>query len=472
MGGFFTIGEKKDRPGIYKRRVNVGAAETVGARAGIGAAVVTGDYGPLNKAVVVDASTDLTPILGSESGNGYKVVKEMLRGGVETVVVVRAGTGGTAASVTLKDDAETPASVVTLTAKAPGTMAMSVTVKANLVDSSLKDVTIYTGTTVLENFQIVAGSGEVDGIVAALANSAYVTASKVAAGTGTLGTVTQAAFAGGVAPTVNASAYSTALDTANTELFDVVVVDTNDTAVHAVVASFVARIFQGGDYPIAVLSEPHTVALATRMSNAAAFNDEKVVYVLGGWTDASGNAYDGYLAAARIGGMVAAIPANDSLTHKTVAGAVSLTEALTNTNIIAAIKAGCLVISRSKTGGIMIEKAINTLVTVDAEHDAGWKKIRRTKTRFEMMYRIETTLDPFVGAVNNDNDGRAAIIAAGQSVLDAMVGEGKIFSGATFALDENYPPEGDSAWFVISVDDIDSFETGYLTFQFRFSPES
>jgi hypothetical protein len=88
-----------------------------------------------------------------------------------------------------------------------------------------------------------------------------------------------------------------------------------------------------------------------------------------------------------------------------------------------------------------------------------------------MMSRIEITLDRFTGQVNNDNDGRAAIIAAGQAVLDAMVGEGKLFTGASFELDESNPPEGDSAWFVITADDIDSFETGYLSFMFRFTAD-
>ena len=124
----------------------------------------------------------------------------------------------------------------------------------------------------------------------------------------------------------------------------------------------------------------------------------------------------------------------------------------------------------SKSRQIQIEKAINTLVTPDADQDAGWKKIRRVKERFELMDRIDTTLDPMVGKVDNDTDGRAAIVAAAQRVIDAMIGEKKLLAG-TVVEDEGNPPRGDMAWFILAIDDLDSIETIYLTYRFRFAAE-
>ena len=72
--------------------------------------------------------------------------------------------------------------------------------------------------------------------------------------------------------------------------------------------------------------------------------------------------------------------------------------------------------------------------------------------------------------MDNDPDGRAAVIAAAQRVIDAMVGEKKLLSG-TVIEDEGNPAQGDSAWFIIAVDDLDSIETIYLTFRFRFAAE-
>ena len=52
-----------------------------------------------------------------------------------------------------------------------------------------------------------------------------------------------------------------------------------------------------------------------------------------------------------------------------------------------------------------------------------------------------------------------------------MVGEKKISPGGTVELDASNPPKGDSAWFHISPDDIDSMEIFYLTYRYRFAPE-
>ena len=51
-----------------------------------------------------------------------------------------------------------------------------------------------------------------------------------------------------------------------------------------------------------------------------------------------------------------------------------------------------------------------------------------------------------------------------------MVGEKKLLQGDAFE-DETNPPQGDSAWFVIEVDDIDSVEFIYLAYRFRYAAE-
>lgn len=170
--------------------------------------------------------------------------------------------------------------------------------------------------------------------------------------------------------------------------------------------------------------------------------------------------------------MIAASAANESLTHTVISGATTLNEALTNAQIKKALKSGCIVLSLSKSRQVWIEKAINTLVTLAANQDAGWKKIRRVKTRYELMNRIEATVEPMIGTVDNDADGRAAIIAAAQRVVDAMAGEKKLIPGGTVTEDANNPATGDSAWFIVAVDDLDSIETIYLTFRFRFAADT
>ena len=129
-----------------------------------------------------------------------------------------------------------------------------------------------------------------------------------------------------------------------------------------------------------------------------------------------------------------------------------------------------LMVSLSPDGSVWYDTGINTLTAPDSDtQDAGWKKIRRVKTRFELIDRLDRELGPKVGKVSCDSDGVADIIQTGQRVLDAMANEGKLLSGATFTEDSSNPHGGDSAWFVIQADDIDSLEKIYLLYQFRYS---
>ena len=152
-----------------------------------------------------------------------------------------------------------------------------------------------------------------------------------------------------------------------------------------------------------------------------------------------------------------------------MSGYADLAETLTNTQIEKALLSGCIVLTKNSSGQVWIEQGINTLITPSGNEDEGWKKIRRVKTRFELMQRIGDTTDALIGKINNDTDGRAAIVAAGQSVIDTMIAEKKLAPGSIMTEDSANPAKGDSAWFVIAVDDIDSIEKIYLTYRFRFS---
>lgn len=472
MAGIFTIGETKARPGVYTRYENAGGVSLAGAVNGIGAAIIKANWGPLNQLVELDGANAVAPAFGSALT--VDTITEMFTGGCSKVKAVRAGTGGTPTTISLKDDTNL-VDVVTITAKYPGDRAFNVTIRDSLTNTEKRECIIYEGTTEFEKVEFTkgaAGIGEPAALVAAFANSKNFTATKVADGSKVMKAVAQSAMTAGTNPDVATAQYSTALDVLEAGKWNVLCVDTVDVAVHALVQAFIQRIYLAGAMPMACVSEPKTVDLDTRMSNAAAFNDEKMHYVLNSAYDASGNLYDGYKLAARIGGMIAAVASNTSLTHTVVSGLVSLAEPLTNSQIEKALTKGCLVLSVNANDQIWIESAINTLVTPSGNQDAGWKKIRRTKTRFELMDRIIATTDPLIGKINNDSDGRATFMAAAQGVINAMIGEKKLLPGGTIYEDTNNPPAGDSAWFIIAVDDIDSIEKAYLTFKFRFSPES
>lgn len=459
MSGFFTIGEIKDRPGVYYRYENAGSAES-DADEGIGAVVGHSDWGPLNTPVHVTPDTSILAAIGS--GDGVDAVTEMMHGGCNEVVFVRIGSGGTKPTITF--------SGITLTAKYPSSRLFSITVKETLEDASVKKFVLYEGSTILETktFTADANATEAQALATALENSKYVDV-VVASSASTVAETNQASFTAGVDPTSTISSYSAGFEALEPEYFNVLCVDSTQNSVHAMVEAFLDRIYEAGAFPMAIVAEDMSIAYDTRMTHAATFNDEKMVYLLNGFVTANG-AMRRFLAAARIGGMIAASDSNTSLTHQVIADAIGLDESFTNTQIIKGLKKGCLILSLNSSKEVMIEKAITTLVSLGDNQDRGWKKIRRVKTRMELMRRIQNTVDALIGKVDNDEDGRATIIAAIQRVLDAMIGEKKLSSG-TANLDETNAPYGDSAWFVIAVDDLDSIETIYLTYQYRFAVE-
>lgn len=93
---------------------------------------------------------------------------------------------------------------------------------------------------------------------------------------------------------------------------------------------------------------------------------------------------------------------------------------------------------------------------------------QESKTRYELIRRMNVTADNLVGKIDNDKNGRATVISQLQAVGTAMVSEGKLISCTVFE-SQTSTADSDSAWFEIAVVDKDSMEHIYLTYKFRFS---
>lgn len=468
MSGTFAPGEIKTRPGNYVRYENAGANPQAAVIAGVVAAAFQADWGPIGVVREIASVSEGEAMYGKAGRT--EILSLIKRGGATKIKAVRVGTGGTKGTLTLKDTtSNTAVDVVTLTAKYEGARALSATVRDSLTDTTKREVIFYSGTLELQRITFAKGSGEVDAIVAAVnaTDGAVATAVKAAAGSGTLAAVTQSAFAGGADPVIANSDYSAAFTLLESEKWNVLALDTSDAAVHTLANAYIKRVRDAGMFVMGVVGQLTNVALATRMGEAAALNNEAMVYVLNGFYDSGSALMDGYKAAAVIAGMVAATASNQSLTHSIIPGAVSIAGALTNTQIEACILGGALALTSSQTGGVWIESAINTLVTPAANQDVGWKKIRRTKTRYELLNRIIENTDPITGKVDNDENGRATVLAVAQGVINAMISEGKLVSGSA-SEDSSNVASGDSAWFTLSVIDKDSIEKTYWTFRFQF----
>lgn len=474
MAVFYHEGETKKRPGVYQRHTNVGFdILTNGAQDGICAIPVKASWGPLGKVIRNTLASDLTKNYGKgEYGTGYTVpaAAAMFAGGASTVYTYRLGTGGTAASKELT-------SGLTATAKYVGTMPLSVAVQEKLGDSTRKQLQVYTGTTLVETWEFAAGEAEGAALIAAAAESSYIILSATGEAPATVPVlaVASGALTGGVDPTVTNSDYSAAFAALEPYYYNTIALDVDDDkdmTLSLLLHSYLANAYKLGKLGVAVVGEKTTVEFETRCAHSRSFNDAKVVYLGGGYM-AGTDSKDGVMAICYTAGVIASTPSNQGITHTVVKGATELCESLTYAQYEDAIDAGMLLLSMAPDGTIWYDSGINTLINPDSgTQDDGWKKIRRVKVRFELLDRLDRVLMPKVGRVPADSNGVADVIQTGRRVLDAMVTEGKIMAGATFAEDPANPMTGDSAWFIIQADDVDSLEKIYLQYQFRYTQNS
>ena len=281
----------------------------------------------------------------------------------------------------------------------------------------------------------------------------------------------QTDFLCGTNPTITNADYSNAFTLLEPYVFNAICIDTESVAVHTLLTAFIQKIYNDGNIlPFAVIAESTSVPFETRLAHAKAINAYNVIYVGGGAIDTLGQPLEGVRAAARVAAMVASTACNQSLTHKVVTGMTDVLEMLTNSQYEQSIDAGMLTFSTSSSGNVWIESAITTLNMPQGEEDEGWKKIKRTKIRKELMNRASATVEPLIGNINNDGDGRATVMIAIGNLLSLMHTEGKLLEGGYIEIDKNNLPQGDSAWFNIYADDIDSLEKIYFVYKFRYSP--
>ncbi len=471
MAVFYNEGETKVRPGVYQRYTTSDVRIT-GAQDGICAIPIRAHWGPLNAVVSNTIDTILKNYGAGTYSENYTVpaAQAMFEGGATTVYTYRMGSGGKQASMLLKAG-ETDA--VKAAAKYPGAFELVLSIQPKIGSNTKKEVNIYTGASLVETFEFEASeTDEPANIVEACKKSKYIDFSVIDNASGALDNVAAAsgALTGGEDPAVTNEDYSKAFEALEPYYYNCIALDVDDDETLSktlLLQAYLDNAYKMGKLGIAVVGEKSSVDFETRLKHAHALNDEKFVYLGSGWRTLS-DKFDGVLAICRTAGTIASTPANQSVTHSVIKGATELLESFTYTQYADAIQNGMLLPSMSNGGDVWYDSGINTLITPKENQDDGWKKIRRTKTRFELFDRVDRALQPKAGRVNCDTDGIGDIIQTATRVLNSMVSERKLLAGASFKC-EKYA--ADSAWFVIIADDIDSLEKIYLHYQFRFSTE-
>lgn len=459
MAQIFREGETKVRPDVYYRYSNKGTNDKVGAVDGINALVMQSSWGPVGQVMTFTKAADMVNTYGSCDGS--KMAEAMFEEGAGTIHVYRAGgTGGAKGTLTQGEN-------VVITAKYEGDFPIKIKVQKKPGDE-VKQCFVIVDDAVKESFLFDAvGEAEASALAELLADSEYVTME--AGKTGAVADFEQL-LTGGSDPSVTGDGYVEGFYALEPYFYNVICCDTVADGVANLLHEYIDEAVKIGKFPIGVFGADVTKPFNERKAKAAAFNDEQAAFVGNVYTDMNGKAATPVMAVARLAGAIASTPSNKSIVHRAIKNASDVPEKFTNAQYEEAILSGMILFSKSSDGQIWFDSGVTTLVNPEENQDAGWKKLKRTKVRNELMHRLDVMMEKKIGKINCDNDGIADVLQAGMGLLKDMAGEKKIMDGGTFVLDEENPKTSDSAWFIVEADDIDTMEKIYLHYRFSNMP--
>lgn len=195
-----------------------------------------------------------------------------------------------------------------LSTKYPSGAKFTATIREKLGDSSKKECIVYLDGSEFEKVTFAAGAEEATALKEAFASSKNFVVDTTGA-SGAVAAVSQSAFADGADPTVTNADYSAGLKEVEKYFFNTICVDTEDAAVHALVAAFLDRIYLAGSFGMAIVTPKPSASLEDRMTSISSFDTENVIAPLNANANAGNEELKGYQVLRILQGVVAATPA-------------------------------------------------------------------------------------------------------------------------------------------------------------------
>lgn len=480
-GGTWSPTETKVRPGFYMNFVAAALAAIKGGTRGIVALPLKANWGPVRQFVEITSEAELIAAYTSQESasiTAYTAGRFALLGGAKKLLGYRLADANAAkASLTLNDTtAPAPVAVLKLETKYETTRDFRVTTRVNAVDNTKQDIVLYEGTKQLRVFTFTFGIGGVDAAVASINNDTgnlWITAAKLADGTGQLAVVNSQPFAGGnngTAAIVNDD-YVNAMAAFEARDFHVFTLDgMTEPALQASVKAWIERLRNEGKGVMAVMGGTAAADADVTQGNtrSTGFNHEGVVNVI---TSAkfAGTLYSSAQIAPYIAGLIAGQRLNESTTYA-VTPFEDVSPRLTNSQIVAAINAGSFVLVHDGEK-VKCEKGINTLTSLRTGQNDQWKKIRTIRVMDAINGDLlKSASDNYIGKVNNNDDGKVALLNACKQYMDKLVLGGLVERDYLVYLDPDYHPalaQPDEVYIKWEARIVDSMERIYGTFVVR-----
>ena len=444
MAGGTWNKQDKVRPGVY---INF-TSETqkglsVGSR-GVVAICEPMSWGPVGKVMEVTAGADTTSFCGYPAYMPQaRFLQEIFKGSDRTKsptkVLLYRPSASSAVQATVTEGQ------MTATALYPGVRGNDITI---VVTEQADAEGTFDVQTVLDGVVVDTQTAKK---VEELKANAWVTFS----GTGALTETAGAKLATGADGTVEAAAYTTFLQTIEAYDFDVLIYDGDDSTVQAAMVNFVERIANTqGRYT-------QLVAYGLKVPDSRFVIN--VCSDIKGISFADGTTLTGKQLCWWVGGAEAGANYNESLTYAKYLDAVSVTPAMTNDQIIAALQAGKFVVF-AENGTVKVDSDINSLTTFTADISKSYQKNRVIRTLHTIANDLYAQFSKsFIGVVDNNATGRDLFKAVIVGYLLEMQANNAIQNFVPEDVDVLPGDEIDGVVINLRVQPVDAAEKLYIT---------
>lgn len=462
-GGTWSYSEKKERAGLYINFKAAAAAQIQGGSRGIVAMPIKADWGPLNEFVTITTEKELYDTFGT--GGTVKLAKRALVAGKDykpsKLLLYRiAGTSVKKASVN-------NGTVLKIEAKYHGTDGNKInySVADNIIDGTKKDFKIFNGNVLLKTYTVtptdIAGLAS---IVNADTDS-LVTLTKLADGTLT-DVANQYLSSGDSGLTVTSQDYINAMTAFEVRAFNVFCLDgIVDSAIITSTRDWIKRLRNEGKKVQLTIggssADDNDVVQGNTRSRAC--DHEGIINVIVG-TKVRDEVYTSAETACQVAGLIAGTPINKSTTYKVLDDVDDVTKRLTNEEIKLAIKSGSFVLvadtdPETEVTVVKVERGINTLTTYTEEKNEKFSKIRVIRTLDAISDDLtKTASKSYIGELDNNDDGRAALLSAYKLYLEQLANDNAISKDFINEVDKYVVSDGDKVYLNTEIAAIDSIE--------------
>lgn len=430
MAGTWSETNKQIIPGFYNRFKWMAENRLTQGTKGVVAMPVKSDWGPMGRVTSVSTESELKKTFGSNSTlSAYKLGNLVLLGQPSELLLYRMGDGSEkAASITLKDTAGTPVDAIKLETLYPTTRAFNVSIKPDIADETLTDVTLYEGTGQLYTFKVSGSISEIVEQINGDSENIWLKATKIADGNGTLASIVNQPLEGGSNGTENITNENYVETMSAFEQYKINVFTLDgiaETALQTTVQAWIDRNKAVGYDVIGCFGGSSSTSIDAANTQSKVFNDECVVNV------GNGGIYEGVTytpaeSACYVAGIIAAATMKESICNKETIFS-DVYPKLSREQIEQCLKSGTLIFAGDgiATNAIVVDD-VNTLKSYGEDQSESLGYIRAV--RFMHAVNADTTITKrdYIGKTPNGDLGQKVVLSALKQYFETLQIDGVI----------------------------------------------